>query len=309
MWTTDILTLFCPVKLSLRQFVKVSGGMQGGSAPPAFQRAEQQRLEEKKKAMIAQGVVFSDNEDPAHGTLCITQKALKRKTGVGSRGRGQGRGRGRGRGSVKQIEECKGGEGNDRNGEGANSGEAEGDDADTTGVEEEEVEDSENETLAEFAGRQRETGQGRGGGQGKSQDERYESGGAFALVKDSPNSNHLKMHASIPQEKSLNIKPLKFPKGDEAILELNEEIQPDVATDVIERPVLEKRQLVIQPLESTSLEETGDRDAIEGPAQGTSEREGQSIDDEWMVDGGETLSDIDDEEVFSLLHSGFVSPF
>jgi hypothetical protein len=28
-----------------------------------------------------------------------------------------------------------------------------------------------------------------------------------------------------------------------------------------------------------------------------------------MVDGGETLSDIDDEEVFSLLHSGFVSPF
>jgi hypothetical protein len=82
-----------------------------------------------------------------------------------------------------------------------------------------------------------------------------------------------------------------------------------VATGVIERPVLEKRQLVIQPLESTGLEETGDRDAIEGPAQGTSERESQSIDDEWMVDGGETLSDIDDEEVFSLLHSGFVSPF
>ncbi|CAM6045963.1 unnamed protein product [Sphagnum compactum] len=121
------------------EFVKVSGGMQGGSAPPAFQRAEQQRLEEKKKAMIAQGVVFNDDEDPAHGTLSITQKALKRKTGVGSQGRGQGRGRGRGRGSVKQIEECKGGEGNDRNGEGANSGEAEGDDADTTGVEEEEV--------------------------------------------------------------------------------------------------------------------------------------------------------------------------
>jgi hypothetical protein len=79
MSTTDILTLFCPVKLSLRQFVKVSGGMQGGSAPPAFQRAEQQRLEEKKKAMIAQGVVFSDDEDPAHGTLSITQKAPKKE--------------------------------------------------------------------------------------------------------------------------------------------------------------------------------------------------------------------------------------
>ena len=65
------------------QFVKVSGGMQGGSHPPAFKRAEKKRLEEaKKEAADKSLVLWEGNDDPT------AIKTYQRR----SKGRGQGRG-------------------------------------------------------------------------------------------------------------------------------------------------------------------------------------------------------------------------
>lgn len=66
----------------MMQFVKVSGGMQGGSHPPAFKRAEKKRLEEAKKKEAAEKalVLWEGNDDPT---------AIK----TYQRGRSRGRGR------------------------------------------------------------------------------------------------------------------------------------------------------------------------------------------------------------------------
>ncbi|KAG0621353.1 hypothetical protein M758_3G013100 [Ceratodon purpureus] len=66
------------------EFVKVSGGMQGGSHPPAFKRAEKKRLEEAKKKEAAEKglVLWEGNDDPT------AIKTYQR----GQRGRGRGGG-------------------------------------------------------------------------------------------------------------------------------------------------------------------------------------------------------------------------
>lgn len=68
----------------MMQFVKVSGGMQGGSHPPAFKRAEKKRLEEAKKKEAAEKglVLWEGNDDPT------AIKTYQR----GQRGRGRGGG-------------------------------------------------------------------------------------------------------------------------------------------------------------------------------------------------------------------------
>lgn len=65
----------------MMQFVKVSGGMQGGSHPPAFKRAEKKRLEEAKKKEAAEKglVLWEGNDDPT--AIKVYQR--------GGRGRGR----------------------------------------------------------------------------------------------------------------------------------------------------------------------------------------------------------------------------
>lgn len=67
------------------EFVKVSGGMQGGSHPPAFKRAEKKRLEEaKKKEAAEKGVVlWEGNDDP---TAIKTYQRRQRGRGRGGGG-------------------------------------------------------------------------------------------------------------------------------------------------------------------------------------------------------------------------------
>ncbi|BBM98857.1 transcription factor IIIB 90 kDa subunit [Marchantia polymorpha subsp. ruderalis] len=85
------------------EFVRVSGGMHGGSAPPAFQKAELERLEAVRQELKSQGL-DSDEEDE-YGR----QQRVGLISGKGGKpplnalagekaGRGRGRGRGRSRG-------------------------------------------------------------------------------------------------------------------------------------------------------------------------------------------------------------------
>lgn len=76
--------------------------MQGGSAPPAFQRAEQQRLEEEAKKEMKEKalVLYKDGEVP-------TSSKLERLEGqLSSKGRGRGRGRGQGQGRGRRKEQA-----------------------------------------------------------------------------------------------------------------------------------------------------------------------------------------------------------
>jgi len=61
-----LLTL-CPIV----QFIKLSGGLEGGADPPAFQRAEKQRFEAAKRAEEAAAV----KEAAVEESLCDTQNS------------------------------------------------------------------------------------------------------------------------------------------------------------------------------------------------------------------------------------------
>lgn len=65
------------------QFVKVSGGMQGGSHPPAFKRAEKMRLEEAKKKEAGEKglVLWEGNDDPT--AIKTYQRGRRRSQGTG----------------------------------------------------------------------------------------------------------------------------------------------------------------------------------------------------------------------------------
>ena len=71
------------------QFMLVSGGMEGGSAPPAFQRAEQQRLKEAGKGSAEKGeVVWEGHEGSGAEEIAVLKSCDK----VHRLGRGDGRG-------------------------------------------------------------------------------------------------------------------------------------------------------------------------------------------------------------------------
>lgn len=60
------------------QFVLVSGGMEGGSAPPAFQRAEQQRLKEAGKVSAEKGeVVWEGHEGSGAEKIAVLKSCDK----------------------------------------------------------------------------------------------------------------------------------------------------------------------------------------------------------------------------------------
>ncbi|KAL2650892.1 hypothetical protein R1flu_019020 [Riccia fluitans] len=86
------------------EFLRVSGGMQGGAAPPAFQRAELERLEAVRLELKSHGL---DSEEEDEHDRQFRTKAIKGKEGKSpikvlageeKAGRGTGRGNGRGRG-------------------------------------------------------------------------------------------------------------------------------------------------------------------------------------------------------------------
>lgn len=55
----------------IAQFTKLSGGLEGGSVPPAFQRAEKKRLEAAKRAEEAAAAKEAALEE----SLCDTQNS------------------------------------------------------------------------------------------------------------------------------------------------------------------------------------------------------------------------------------------
>eukprot|EP00249_Psilotum_nudum_P013176 c24196_g1_i1 orf=436-1803(+) len=84
------------------EFARISGGIQGGELPPAFQRAEQKRMEAVRQQMREQGLL-SDEEDQIQqneGHDCSKRSGGNRVEGR-RRGKGRGRGMGQGRGQGK----------------------------------------------------------------------------------------------------------------------------------------------------------------------------------------------------------------
>ena len=67
------------------QFTKLSGGLDGGADPPAFQRAEKQRLDAAKKAeeaaamkeaMLGESVCEIHNSDVEHSFMSPTKVVI-----------------------------------------------------------------------------------------------------------------------------------------------------------------------------------------------------------------------------------------
>ena len=78
-----VLILHSPLTHDLIvQFTKLSGGLEGGADPPAFQRAEKQRLEAAKKAeeaaaikeaMLGESICEMQNSDAEHNIMSTTE--------------------------------------------------------------------------------------------------------------------------------------------------------------------------------------------------------------------------------------------
>ncbi|EFJ16257.1 hypothetical protein SELMODRAFT_421928 [Selaginella moellendorffii] len=63
-------------------FVKISGGLQGGSAPPAFQRAQKERerlLKNKKRKLTAEAISDEDEDLTCTNSSPVAEKAIKKK--------------------------------------------------------------------------------------------------------------------------------------------------------------------------------------------------------------------------------------
>lgn len=262
--------------------------MQGGSAPPAFQRAEKKRLEEESKEKEKGLVLWEGEDNPTSGKLTIK-----------GRGRGQGRGRGRdfrGKGKRKRkwVDGCEINIDSD-------------------------AEDAVEEPAEKWkgSGKGRGWGRRRGRGRGRNQPEVEDSEEDSDL--DVPLASALPLNSKSPH-KLLTNKPVVTPtyktdvtltvkKDSKAFVSEGpmEQVREDgnaVALEVsVPVPVLEKRQLEISCVDPICAPE---ENCVNGDTAGEAviEREGDekqalraARDDDWLDNDADTLSDIDDDEV------------
>lgn len=263
--------------------------MQGGSAPPAFQRAEKKRLEEESKEKEKGLVLWEGEDNRTSGKLTIK-----------GRGRGRGRGfRGKGKRKRKWVDGCE------------------------INIESD-AEDAVEEPAEKWkgSGKGRGSGRGRGRGRGRNQPEVEESEEDSDM--DLPLSSALPLNSKAPY-KLLTSKPVEDPvviptvKKDskefvsEGPMEGVREDGSSVALEMsVPVPVLEKRQLEISCVDPICAPE---ENCVNGDTIGEAviEREGDekqalhaARDDDWLDNDADTLSDIDDDEVCpaTLNHTG-----
>lgn len=256
--------------------------MQGGSAPPAFQRAEKKRLEEESKE---KGLVLWEGEDnTTSGKLTIKGRG-------GGQGRGRGRDfRGKGKRKRKWLDGCE------------SNIESDAEDA---------VEEPTEmwKGSGKGRGRGRGRGQGRGRGRGRNQPEVEESEEDSDM--DVPLASALPL-SSKPPHKLLTNEPVVIPtvkKDSKAFVSEGsmERVREDGSTAELDEsvpvPVLEKRQLEILCVNPICSPEGN---CVNGDTVGEAviEREGDekqvvcaARDEDWLDNDADTLSDIDDDEV------------
>jgi hypothetical protein len=75
------LTIKCFLLQFLMQFINVSGGLVGGSNPPAFQRAEKERMEKAAREENEGGISSLNHDEQLYSDYCSMSKRGKQCSG------------------------------------------------------------------------------------------------------------------------------------------------------------------------------------------------------------------------------------